>query len=107
MGGPAALFRQLVSFAEVTGRDAWGKPTLGPVTGAAARVQPARKLIRDASGAEFVASFVVYTAAPITLRHRVWFPGDDTADFNRARRPAAVDEHADGTGVVRFRKVFF
>lgn len=107
MAGPEALFRQLVTFAEVTGRDAYGKPSLGPLTVVAARVQPSRKLIRDANGAEFVASFIVYTAAPITLRHRVWLPGEDTANFDRARRPAAIDEHADGTGVVRYRKVFF
>ncbi|ADO68703.1 conserved uncharacterized protein [Stigmatella aurantiaca DW4/3-1] len=107
MSTVTALFRQLVNFSEVIGRDAWGKPTLSALTPAAARVQPSRKLIRDASGAEFVASFVVYTAAPITLRHRVWFPGDDTTDFNRARRPVAIDEHVDGAGVVRYRRVWF
>ncbi|TQF13733.1 hypothetical protein FJV41_22445 [Myxococcus llanfairpwllgwyngyllgogerychwyrndrobwllllantysiliogogogochensis] len=106
MGGPEAHFRQLVRYAEVTGRDAWGTPLLGPIQAAAARIQPSRKLIRDSNGAEFVASFVVYTAAPITLRHRLWFAGDDTTDINHARRPAAVDEHVDGGGVVRYRKVW-
>ncbi|MCP3105526.1 hypothetical protein LZ198_42440 [Myxococcus sp. K15C18031901] len=106
MSCPTALFRQLVRYAEVTGRDAWGTPLLGPVHVAPARIQPSRKLIRDASGAEFVASFVVYTAAPLTLRHRLWFPGDDTSDFNHARRPAAIDEHVDGGGTVRYRKVW-
>lgn len=106
MSGPAALFRQLIRYAEVIGRDAWGTPLLGPLAGAAARIQPSRKLIRDASGTEFVASFVVYTEAPITLRHRLWFPGDNTSDFNHARRPAAVDEHVDGAGVLRYRKVW-
>ncbi|NTX39856.1 hypothetical protein HUA78_44175 [Myxococcus sp. CA033] len=106
MSGPAAHFRQLVSYAEVIGRDAWGTPLLGPFRIAAARIQPSRKLIRDAQGTEFVASFVVYTAAPLTLRHRLWFPGDDLSDINHARRPAAVDEHVDGGGTTRYRKVW-
>ncbi|RJS14617.1 hypothetical protein DRW03_34640 [Corallococcus sp. H22C18031201] len=106
MAGPEALFRQVVRFAEVVGRDAWGTPQLGPIQGAPARIQPSRKLMRDASGAEFVASYVVYTGAPITLRHRLWFPGDNTADLNLARRPAAIDEYVDGGGTVRYRKVW-
>ncbi|QDE69842.1 hypothetical protein [Myxococcus xanthus] len=106
MSGPAALFRQLIRYAEVVGRDAWGTPLLGPIQEAPARIQPSRKLIRDANGAEFVASFLVYTEAPVTLRHRLWFKGDDITDFNHARRPAALDEHVDGAGVLRYRKVW-
>jgi hypothetical protein len=100
-------FRQRISFAEVTGRDAYGKPTLSPVSTAPARVQPLQKLIRDAKGSEALASHVVFTTAALTLNSRVWFPGEPTTDVNRARRPLSIGEFIDGAGVVRYRKVWF
>lgn len=106
MASPSDRFRQRISYALVLGRDAHGKPMLGPVSTARVRVQPSRRLIRDAGGNEHLASHVVYTDAPLTLQHRLWLPGEDTADFNRARRPAAVDELVDGAGAVSFRKVW-
>ncbi|MCY1042127.1 hypothetical protein OV208_12450 [Corallococcus sp. bb12-1] len=107
MASPTDTFRQSIAYAVLTGRDAYGKPTLGPQTTARARVQPSRRLIRDANGNEHLAAHVVYTDAFLTLQHRVWLPGEDVADFNRARRPVAVDESVDGAGAVRFRKVWF
>ncbi|NTX65941.1 hypothetical protein HUA74_35305 [Myxococcus sp. CA051A] len=106
MASPSDRFRQVISYALVLGRDAHGKPTLGPVASARARVQPSRKLIRDAGGNEHLASHVIYTDAALTLLHRLWLPGEDVSDFNRAQRPVAVDELVDGTGVVRFCKVW-
>ncbi|QDE98302.1 hypothetical protein [Myxococcus xanthus] len=106
MASPSDRFRQIISYALVVGRDGHGKPALGPVSPARARVQPSRRLIRDASGNEQLASHVIYTDAPLTLQHRLWLPGEDTSDFNRARRPAAVDELVDGVGLVSFRKVW-
>ena len=107
MATPSDTFRQLITYAVLTGRDAHGKPMLGPVVTARARVQPSRRLIRDANGNEHLSAHVVYTDAPLTLQHRVWLPGEDVADFNRARRPVAVDEFVDGAGSVRLRKVWF
>ncbi|WP_163866089.1 hypothetical protein [Myxococcus eversor] len=106
MASPSDRFRQTIFYALVMGRDAHGKPTLGPVSPVRARVQPSRRLIRDATGNEHLASHVIYTDAELTLLHRLWLPGEDKSDFNRARRPAAVDELVDGAGVVRFRKVW-
>ncbi|MCP3060971.1 hypothetical protein LXT21_19480 [Myxococcus sp. K38C18041901] len=106
MASPSDRFRQVISYALVLGRDAHGKPTLGPVSPARARVQPSRRLIRDAAGNEHLASHVIYTEAPLTLQHRLWLQGEDVSDFNRARRPVAVDELVDGAGVVRFRKMW-
>ncbi|MCY1045609.1 hypothetical protein OV208_30115 [Corallococcus sp. bb12-1] len=107
MASPTDTFRQSITYAVLTGRDAYGKPALGLQAMARARVQPSRRLIRDANGNEHLTAHVVYTDAVITLQHRVWLPGEDVADFNRARRPVAVDESVDGLGVVRFRKVWF
>lgn len=107
MAQPADHFRQTISFAELTGRDQYGKPTMSAVTTAPARIQPLNKIIRDAKGAEAVAAFVVYTTAALTLNSRVWFPGEPTNDFNRARRPLSIGEYVDGGGVVRYRKVWF
>ena len=107
MASPSDAFRQTIVYAVLMGRDAYAKPTLGPQTTARARVQPSRRLIRDANGNEHLAAHVVYTDAPVTLQHRVWLPGEDVADINRARRPVAVDECVDGSGAVRFRKVWF
>ncbi|GHG91402.1 hypothetical protein [Comamonas sp. JC664] len=106
MASPSDRFRQIISYALVVGRDAHGNPLLGPVSPARARVQPSRRLIRDASGNEQLASHVIYTDVPLTLQHRLWLPGEDTSDFNRARRPAAVDELVDGAGAVSFLKVW-
>ncbi|RKH80812.1 hypothetical protein D7X99_20825 [Corallococcus sp. AB032C] len=107
MASPTDTFRQSITYAVLTGRDAYGKPTLGLQLPARARVQPSRRLIRDANGNEHLTAHVVYTDAPITLQHRVWLPGENIADFNCARRPVAVDESVDGVGAVRFRKVWF
>lgn len=106
MASPSDRFRQIISYALVVGRDAHGKPSLGPVFPARARVQPSRRLIRDARGNEQLASHVIYTGASLTLQHRIWLPGEDTSDFNCARSPVAVDEIVDGAGVVSFRKVW-
>jgi len=76
MGTPAHLFRQTITVAELTGRDAYGKPVMGPAATARARIQPLQKLIRDAKGQEAQATHVVYTDAAITLNSRVWFPGE-------------------------------
>lgn len=107
MASPADRFRQTISFAELTGRDQYGKPTMSAVSTAPARVQPKQRIIRDAKGAEAVAAYVVYTSAALTLNSRVWFPGESTADFNRARRPLSIGEHVDGDGVLRFLTVWF
>jgi hypothetical protein len=106
MASPSDRFRQIILYALVTGRDAHGRPMLGPVSPARARVQPSRRLIRDPSGNEHLASHVIYTDAPLTLLHRIWLPGEDASELNRARRPVAVDELVDGAGVVRFHKVW-
>jgi hypothetical protein len=106
MASPSDLFRQQVTISEARGRDVAGRPELGPLEVVAARVQPMRRLIRDANGNEHLASHVIYTAADVTLRHRLWLPGEDTSDLNRARRVSAVDELVDGRGVTRYRKVW-
>ncbi|NTX51119.1 hypothetical protein [Myxococcus sp. CA039A] len=106
MASPSDRFRQIIFYSLVTGRDAHGKPMLGLVSSARARVQPSRRLIRDAGGNEHLASHVIYIDAPLTLQHRLWLSREDVPDFNRARRPVAVDELVDGAGVVSFRKVW-
>lgn len=106
-GGPAHLFKQQITYAAVTTRDSHGRPTLGARSTALARVQPTRKVIKAAAGDEQPVSHVVYTMAPLTLLHRVWFPGEDTDDVNRARRPIAIDSSVDAAGVTRFYKVWF
>jgi hypothetical protein len=107
MGSPANRFRQTITYALLTGRDSFGKPTMGSQSTAAARVQPSRKMVKDANGNDAVSSFVVYTDAALTIFHRVWFPDEDTSDFNKARRPIAIDTYVDGAGVSVYRKVWF
>lgn len=106
MAKASGRFKQTISYAAVTGRDVHGKPAMGAVTTAAARVQPHRKVIRDSMGQEFLASHVIYTSAALTLAHRIWLPGEDTADLSKARKPAAIDELVDGDGVEQYRKVY-
>ena len=107
MSGPASLFRQSITFTSVTGRDSHGDPVLAANATAPARVQPMRRMTRTAAGNEVMSTHVVYTAAPITLRSRVWFPGADTAELDDARAPIGVDEHVDGSGATIYRKVWF
>lgn len=106
MARPSDRFKQTITFAAVTGRDVHGKPALGAVATVAARVQPYRKVIRDSMGQEFLASHVIYTEASITPAHRIWLPGENTADLSKARKPAAIDELVDGDGVEQYRKVY-
>lgn len=107
MAGPENRFRQTITYAVLTGRDTYGKPTMGGQSTAKARVQPSRKLIRDKNGNEHLSTHIVYTTAAIGVNHRVWLPGANTAEFNEARRPIDIDESVDGEGVTRFRKVYF
>ena len=107
MAGPAHLFTQQITLAELAGRDAYGKPALSEQTTAPARVQPTRRVIRDVTGNEVTVSAVVYTESVITLRHRVWHPGANVSIPEQGKRPVAIDEHVDGRGVTRFRKVWF
>lgn len=107
MGSPSHLFRQTITVAELTGRDAYGKPVMGPAATARARIQPLQKLIRDAKGQEVQATHVVYTDAALTLNSRVWFPGEPAGDFNRARRPLSIGFYVDGAGLTQYRKVWF
>lgn len=106
MAGPTHLFTDTITVADVTGRDAYGKPSFGPQAQHKARVQPKRKVIRDAQGAEHLASHVIFTAAPVTLKSRLWLPGDDPAVAALARRPAAVDDFKNGRGQTVFRTVW-
>lgn len=107
MASPSDRFRQTISYAVLTGRDSSGKPTLSGVTAAPARLQPMRKLVRTPAGDDAMTSHVMYTAAPMTLNTRVWFPGDSTSDLNLARRPIAINTEVDGAGVTRFYVVYF
>lgn len=107
MADPTRLFQQTVTYALITGRDTYGKQTLGPQSTARARVEPTSKVIRDVAQVEHVAAHVVYTAAAITLDHRVWLPGSNTADATAAKRPIQVREHVDGAGAASHREVWF
>ena len=106
MASPAHLFRQTITYAVITGRDAYGKPTYGPQLPALARVEPMQKLIRDARGQEYQASHVVYTKALLGLGHYLWLPGYSTADATGARRIAAVEVEVDAAGTEVYRKVW-
>jgi hypothetical protein len=107
MATPQARFLQTITFKAVISSDGWGKPTLGSSSTAPARVQPTSKRVKNDRGDDVQASHVVYTAAALTGQHRVWFPGENTADDNVGRRPVAVDVFVDGAGVESYRKVWF
>ena len=106
MASPADFMNQTVSYALITGRDSFGKPTLGTVTASKARVQPHRKLIRDARGKEALTSHVIYLPVAVDLNTVIWPPGANTADVNQARRVLDVDTEVDGAGVTQFAKVY-
>lgn len=106
MARPSDLFRQTITYAAVTGRDAYGQPTLGAKSTAAARVQPARRFIRDKAGNQIVAAYCVYTTVELGESYRIWLPGEDTSSLMASRRVLAVDAYADGAGVIAFYKVW-
>lgn len=103
MGSPVARFKQTISYAAAPSSvsSAAGKPTFGAQTTAAARIQPVNRTMRDAKGEEFIASHLIYTAAPITTQSGIWLAGDTLP--RRARR---VDQHVDGAGTVIYRSVW-
>lgn len=107
MASPAERFLQTITYALVSDRDTYGKPTLGGQSTARARVEPCQKFLVDEKGDEHVATSIVYTEAPLTMSHRVWLPGANTAVNNDARKPIRIEQSVDGGGQVRFRKVFF
>jgi hypothetical protein len=107
MASPEERFKQTISYKARTGLDAWGKPTYGTVSTTLARVQPSRKIVKDDAGNDVQSAAVVYTKAALTMQHRVWFPGEDTSDANKGRRPLAIDVFTDGNGAESYRKVWF
>jgi hypothetical protein len=100
MASPADHFRQSITYAVETAIDANGKPTLAAPSTAAARIQPVQQLSRDARGNEFLSTHVIYTAAALTLDHRVTLPGETIP-----RRILTVEPQVDGAGVERYRKL--
>lgn len=107
MARPEGRFRQSITFATVSTRDAVGRPlTFSAQTTAAARVQSSKAFVRDAAGESVLTAYCVYTQAAITLQHRLWLPGDNTAAATQSRRVLKVDDLTDGEGVVAFRKVW-
>lgn len=107
---PVGMFQQTVSYAAVSSRDAWGKPTMGPISTSRARVQSTRVFVRDAAGDSLQANYVVYLppAVPVTLQHRIWLTseGDSTGVALASRRILAIDKMRDGSAASRFQKVY-
>jgi hypothetical protein len=100
MASPSDRFKQTLTYSVATAIDANGKPTLSGTSTAPARIQPVQQLSRDARGNEFLSTHVIYTAATLTLEHRVTLPGENTP-----RRILLVEPQVDGAGVERFRKL--
>lgn len=108
MPGPDHLFTQSITWAPISGRDAYGKATLGSHSSGVARVQATLDFVRDYAGDSVQAAFLLYVPAsnPIQRTYRVWLPGDNTSSDAASRRVIAVWEGVDGVGSTRFRKVW-
>jgi hypothetical protein len=107
MARPSNRFKQTITFKVVTGVGDFGARTLGSASTAAARVEPTSKRVKNDQGDDVLASHIVYTEAALTKDHRVWFPGEDTANRDKARVPIAVQIFVDGNGVESYRKAWF
>jgi hypothetical protein len=105
---PQGLFNQTITYAAVSGRDVYGKPTMGAPSTAYARIQPTRDFVWDQAREKLQANFIIYTlpSTAVGYQHRVWLPGDDLGSAIASRRILAIDDPVDGKGVKRFRRIY-
>jgi len=107
---PSGLFQGTISYAAVTSRDQYAKPTTGTISTSRARIQSTRVSIQDAAGQTVQANFVIYVppTLALTLQHRIWLTseGDNTGNVLASRRILQIDKMRDGVGAARFWKVY-
>jgi hypothetical protein len=89
-----------------TGVDGAGDPAWSAQTTLKARVEHGTKKLVGANGEEKQAEHVAVTLTELSLEHRVWFPGDDTADLNAAKRPLMIKKADTFDGYTIFETYF-
>ena len=95
-----------VTIAEQTGTDVYGDPTIGSQSAIKARVESTNKLVRGPAGEERQADHRFVTLAEVRMTHRIWLPGDSTADAKLAKRPIKIDSATDKGGRVTHYQVW-
>ncbi|MFL5344363.1 MAG: hypothetical protein ACJ8AT_06205 [Hyalangium sp.] len=89
-----STFRSTFHYRPFVSVDARGIETWGIAVAAFCRVQPSRRLIRDATGNQVVEEAVLFTEALVTERDLVWLPGEEVPveadDTSGSHKPLAV-----------------
>lgn len=105
---PSGLFRQQITYADVSTRDIAGRPTMGAPSTSIARVQSGRFYVRDQAGVTVQAGYKVYLPPTclVTYQHRIWLTSEGDSLVGPARRIIAIDKMRDGVATERFRVVY-
>ncbi len=95
-----------ITVSPITGRSGSGDPTYGPQVTMKARLE---RNVRLKIGVDNALQDVhaLVTSQPIVAGSRVWFPGDNTAQTNAARRPLAVKSASTKGGAYMFYETYF
>lgn len=89
-----ATFKLTFHYRPFVSVDSRGTATYGEAQAALCRVQPSRRLIRDARGQAVAEEAVLFTEAQVSENDLVWPPGvelpEDGSDTRGSRRPLVV-----------------
>lgn len=91
-------FAQTISVAAPTGVGNDGELSYAAPVDIVARVEPLDRSRELARGTQSTSTHRIYTETHIKMDHRVWLPGDSSADATLARRPKYVLELVDELG---------
>lgn len=91
-------FAQTISVAAPTGVGNDGELSYAAPITAAARVEPLDRTRELERGTQAGSTHRIYTETQIKMDHRVWLPGDSSADATLARRPKFILELVDEFG---------
>ena len=87
-----------VTIALRDGVDSNGDPSFAAQTTIKCRVERKQKLIRTASGDEWMASHVIASTDTIPMGTQVWLPDTDTNETNDSLRPKLIKSAASISG---------
>ena len=98
---PCPRLMEWVRVRRVVSRDSSGEAARNTPLVLAARIERQEGLLdAGAAGTGLTYGARVFTIEPLQLTDAVFFPEDDVADINTARRPMRVDRIADIDGLV-------
>ena len=100
-----ACLVQTVHKQRFMGRSSYGDPQYEAPTSHAAYVEGMRKAVRNVQGDMIQTSFFVLMNDEVCPQDRLYMPGVDPTDCDKARRPITIDAMPDENGAISHYEV--